>query len=128
LSGSSSGSSFTVMGYNIRLGVGRHRDTCKLYDLAWGANLPEIINKVEITDPDVFGFQEIASLFRSRINAIALNIKYPYKGREISRSNWDWWGVAVLLMFSILSSRGVEINFKHSDQRTIIISTLIIWR
>ena len=81
MSGSSSGSSFTVMGYNIRLGVGRHRDKRKLYDLAWGANLLEIINKVEITDPDIFGFQEISSLSQSRIDAIALNIKYPYKER-----------------------------------------------
>ena len=81
MSGSSSGSSFTVMSYNIRLGVGRHRDTRKLYDLAWGANLPEIINKFEITDPDIFGFQETASLSQSRIDAIALNIKYPYKER-----------------------------------------------
>ena len=81
MSGSSSGSSFTVMSYNIRLGVVRHRDTRKLYDLAWGANLPEIINKFEITDPDIFGFQETASLSQSRIDAIALNIKYPYKER-----------------------------------------------
>jgi endonuclease/exonuclease/phosphatase family metal-dependent hydrolase len=128
LSGSSTGSSFTVMSYNIRLGVGSHRDTRKLYDLAWGANLPEIINKFEIIDPDIIGFQEIASLSQSRIDAIALNIKYPYKGSEISRSNRGWWGVAVLLMFYILSSIGVEINFKRGDQRTIIISTLKIWR
>jgi hypothetical protein len=116
------------MSYNIRLGVGSHRDTRKLYDLAWGANLPEIINKFEIIDPDIIGFQEIASLSQSRIDAIALNIKYPYKGSEISRSNRGWWGVAVLLMFYILSSIGVEINFKRGDQRTIIISTLKIWR
>jgi endonuclease/exonuclease/phosphatase family metal-dependent hydrolase len=125
---SSLGSSLTVMSYNIRLGVGTHRNTSKLYDLAWGANLPEIINEIRIVDPDIIGLQEVAGLSQARKLGVALNMNYAYVGHETPRSNGSWWGVAVLSKFPILSSRGVEISFGHGDQRTIIVSVLKVGR
>lgn len=123
---SSPGASLTVMSYNIRLGVGSQRDTRKLYDLAWGVNLPEVINEIRTIDPDIVGLQEVAGLSQARKLGTALNMNYAYVGHKTPRSGGSWWGVAVLSKFPILSSRGVEISFGHGDQRTIIVSVLDI--
>ncbi len=55
------GSTFTAMSYNIRLGIGRHPRSGKIYDKLWGHNLAALIDEVRSVKPDIVGLQEVAA-------------------------------------------------------------------
>ncbi|MEK9684759.1 MAG: endonuclease/exonuclease/phosphatase family protein [Rhodospirillaceae bacterium] len=115
---------FTVMSYNIRLGIGLVPVQGALYDMPWGQNIGAIINEIRSVNPDIIGLQEVAGIDQARELGEALQMNYAYVGHETPRPGGSWWGVAILSKYPILESNGVELSFDPGNQKSMIVSTL----
>ncbi len=123
-SNAETGTTLTVMSYNIRMGVGSQRESGSIYHMPWGKNIEAVIKEIKLVEPDIIGLQEVAGVQQASKLGNALNMNYAYVGHHTARRDGSWWGVAILSKFPILKSRGVDISFGPSSEKSMIVATL----
>jgi hypothetical protein len=79
-----------------------------------GESLTRIAAVIDSTDPDITGLQGVRGLHQAKFIAEELNLNYVYAVH--ARENW--WGLAVLSKYTIVSARTKIINLggRHGDQ------------
>lgn len=105
----------TVMSYNIRVGYGTKELGANIYELAKRPYLfPPIVDAIRSVDPDVVGLQEVAGFSQAERIAKSLNMNFAYIPHGLDDYG-NWWGVAVLSKYRIVSAWGEQISPKRES-------------
>ncbi|KKL89372.1 hypothetical protein LCGC14_1915370 [marine sediment metagenome] len=125
----SSKDTFSVMTFNIRVGVGMVKPGTPPNKLKKSPKILDSIAKaIKFVDPDVLGLQEVQGKKQAKKLAKALNMNYVYK-RHGSNKYTSWWGVAILSKYNIIESKNYTVysgGYMPWRARTLIESTIDI--
>ena len=115
---------FSVMTFNIRLGLGQEDPEGKIHLMPWGRIRTAANEAIRAESPDIVGPQEVAGITQLQTIAHALDMNYAFEWHQTSSSRLPWWGVGILSKFPITASRGAEISTGPGNTRSILITTI----
>lgn len=116
---------FTVMTYNIRGGLGgANAERNPIEARGRKLDLGPVIAAIRSAQADVVALQEVVGERQAREIATALGMKHVYARHGVKYGNW--WGLAILSRFPILSHRSDVTSTGHGNSRSDLTAVLRI--
>ena len=117
--------SFTVMTYNMRGGLGGAvAERNPIEARGQSLDLKPVIAAIRSAKADVIALQEVVGYAQAREFATMLGMAHVYARHGAKHGNW--WGLAILSRFPILSHRSDQTSTGHGNTRSDLTAVIRI--